>query len=106
MTRHLPGTWRWVKHSDKKGNVDSSYVESCTFTYRADGTGSINKPDGLSHPLTWEFVGGRLRYVAHWGAGAKMQTTVDFEMPTADQLILVDRFHHRDVFERVKDDKI
>jgi hypothetical protein len=82
--------------------VDPSYAEYSTFTYRADGTGSIDGPGGLSYPLTWKIVDGRLRYTAHWGAGAKLQTTVDFDMPTPDQLILLDRFGRRDVYERVK----
>jgi hypothetical protein len=101
MTLHLPGTWRWVKHLDRHGNVDPSYAEYSTFTYHREGTGAIDGPGGFSYPLTWKIVGGRLRYAAHLGAGAKLQTTVGFAMPTADELILIDRFRHRDVYERV-----
>jgi hypothetical protein len=102
MTNHFPGTWRWVKHLDRKGNEDHSHADYSTYTYAADGTGSIDGPGTLSYPLKWKIVGGRLRFVTYFGAGAKMQTTVDFEMPTRNRLIVIDRFRHRDIYERVK----
>ena len=82
--------------------MDVSYASNTTLTYNADGTGSVAKPDGLSYPLTWKIIGGRLRYTAHWGFGAKTQLNFTFEMPTSDELVFVDRFGHRDLYARVK----
>jgi len=102
MTNHLPGTWRWVKHLDKKGNEDPAHADYSTYTFAPDGSGSLDGPGALSFPLKWKIVGGRLCFVTDLRAHGKRQTTVDFEMPTCDELIIIDRYRHRDVYERVK----
>jgi hypothetical protein len=48
--------------------------------------------------------GGRLRFIVYFGnvRGAQAQTTVDFKMATKDELHIIDRYRHHDVYECVK----
>jgi len=100
----ISGTWRWIKHLDRKGNEEPLHADYSTYTFASDGSGSLDGPGALSYPLKWKIVDGRLRFVVYFGSvrGAQAQTTVDFEMPTKDELHIIDRYRHHEVYERVR----
>src|SRR2546429_1768739 len=103
MSVQLHGTWKWTKHLDKSGTEDSRYQAPGNYTFNADGSGSFDVPRKFSLPMKWKIVDGRLRFGG--ARGAKGQSTVDFEMPSPDVLVFIDRYGHRDFFTRVDKSK-
>jgi hypothetical protein len=104
MSMDISGTWRWIKHLDRDGNEEPLHAHYSTYTFGDDGSGSLDGPGILSYPLKWKIVGGRLRFIVYFGnvRGAQAQTTVDFKMATKDELHIIDRYRHHDVYECVK----
>jgi hypothetical protein len=96
-TEHIVGSWVFVKAT--KDGADCPMECPGNYTFNADGSGSFDMQRGASIPLVWKFVGEKLRFGAPWGKG---QSTVGFEMPSPDTLIMIDRYRQNLIFERVK----
>ena len=99
MSAHIPGTWRFVKALKKDGTPDPSQAPGL-YTFNADGSGSFDMPGGFALPMKWKIVDGRLCFGG--ARGAKGQSTVDFEMPDPNTLVMIIRHSQRAIYERVK----
>jgi hypothetical protein len=101
MSTELHGTWRLIASLDRHGKEHPSSFHA-EYSFNADGSASFNFPDGSRLPMQWKLVNGRLLIGAR--LKEKTRTSVGFEMPVPDRLILRGMHGSMDqgaVFERV-----
>lgn len=102
MSTQLHGTWRWVKQIDRNGKEDTTPMPAPpNYTFNPDGSASFNFPTGPKLPMRWKIVDGRL--FIGGARGEKGQSTVRFEIPDPNTLVLFDKHDRRGVFEKVPD---
>jgi hypothetical protein len=94
MSEAIVGTWRFLSYTDTR----DSQIPG-TYTFNRDGSGSFDLPNGVSLPLKWTVVGGRLRF---GGPSDEEQSSVDFQFPSEETLMLSDGRGLGVIYERVR----
>ena len=96
----LVGTWEWSEAFRKSGEPfppPPPGVPRITYTFRADGSGTMMPGTIAEVAMRWAVADGRLRLTT---AVPKSRSTHDYETPDADTLVLADRHGGRNVFKR------
>src|SRR6476661_10950960 len=99
-TSPLHGTWVWdsaVLKSGKPVPPQPASVPRVSYTFMADGSGTMMPGTIAACAMHWKVEGGRLRLTT---AVPKSQSTHDYETPDLDTLVLIDRQGGRNVFKR------
>src|SRR5437868_566794 len=96
----LVGTWVWdsgVLKSGKPMPPMPANVPRVTYTFLADGSGTMMPGTIAATAVRWAIADGRLRLST---AVPKSQSAHDYEIQDPDTLVLVDRHGGRSVFKR------
>jgi hypothetical protein len=96
----LVGTWAWdssVLKSGKPMPPPPANIPRVTYTFLADGSGTMKPGTIPTVAMHWKVAEGRLRLTT---AVPKSQSTHDYEIPDPQTLVLLDRHGGRNVFKR------
>ena len=94
------GTWVWdsaVLKSGKPHPPLPANVPKVTYTFMADGSGTMMPGTIAACVMRWKVQDGRLRLTT---SVPKSQSTHEYETPDPDTLVLLDRHGGRNVFKR------